>query len=235
MSMSPKSPKGGEHQRRPHVTAPAQAKITVGSTTLELPVRDMSTAGAFLFASQAPADIGDVVQLELRAFEGKSSASLWAEVARTVPREGSEELLGFGLHFVRVTPEQEQAVDAVLRELLGGSGGQRRAYPRIVHQLDVSCSASRSVKAALRDLSEGGAGLWVDTALAPGEPVALGLPRPGAPPLDVTGTVRSCSENPGVYRYVVGIELSLDAPEAKEGLRAYLNDVLRGAQATRRP
>ncbi len=69
----------------------------------ELPVRDVSLGGAFVYVHRMPAELGELVDLSLAVREGQPSVGLRAELVRTVPAPEGHWLLGVGLHFVDVT------------------------------------------------------------------------------------------------------------------------------------
>lgn len=221
--------KTAEQRKHPRISAPAVARLRKDSgEEFELPVRDISLGGVFVYVHQAPAAIGEQVDLALALREGPPSVRLRAELVRTVPSPEGHWLLGVGLHFVDVTAEQRQGLERLLDEILKGDGGQRRAWPRISTRLDVWCSAAKSVRAVLRDISEGGVGLWLDRPVALGEALNIELDRPNAPSLKLTGVVRSFRQAPsGTLYHQVGVQFEGLTDERRDELHQFLVKLLR--------
>jgi len=157
----------------------------------EVPVRDVSLGGIFLLTTASICDVGQVIDLELTTVNREGGFLVRAEAVRSVldPNKGSQ--LGIGFQFVDLRPEQQEMLRRFLADLLSGSGGQRRAYPRISHRVLVQCTAMREVRAVLRDISVGGARLFVEVPLAVGERIALTLERDRGAPLRLVAQVVS--------------------------------------------
>src|SRR5688572_24373638 len=157
----------GSHELRSHprISAPMRAYVHPrgGGRPFEVPVRNISEGGIFLLASTPLCQVGEVIDLELAPPEGGSGFLVQAEAVRSVmaPERGRE-LLGMGFQFSNLRPEQQRVLHGFVAKLLEGNGGERRAYPRVSHRVVVQCTAVREVKAVLRDLSLGGARLFVE-------------------------------------------------------------------------
>lgn len=165
-----------EQRASPRISAPVRACL-IGSdgTRSEVPVRDLGMGGLFVFTPYLIAQVGDRRELEIGTPDGSYFLRIEAEATRATASAESNQLVGLGFQFVDVTSEQNARLSELLSRLLKGSGGDKRAYPRISHQAEVTLSAGLEVKCILRDLGLGGAGLWVDTPLAVGQAVVLHL------------------------------------------------------------
>ena len=195
---------------------------------MELPVRDVSLGGVFLFTRELPAPIGELLQVEVHLPASTYVVKLSAEVVRSVESQTPGELLGVGLRFVDPTPEQRLALDSLMLKLLEGSGGERRAYPRISHQVAVRCTSAPGLTAILRDLSHGGCGLWVDRPVPFGTTLTLEITRQGKPPLTLPGIVVAPSPaRPGEPYSQVGIRFQSMTPDRQAELDRYLEDLVR--------
>ncbi len=214
-----------ELRAHPRIRAPARAFWLAPAGRTELPVRDISLGGLFLQAPPQRLQIGDELWLELSLTDGTQTVQVQAQVVREVvaPREEC----GFGLRFLQVTPAVRTQLEALLRQLLAGPGGERRAYPRISHRITVACTGSREVRALVRDLSLGGAGLWLDTPLAMEERIVMQLHRPSGPPLELNARVVSTRWAMDDEAYdQAGVEFVDLTDVQRAGLREYLLQLL---------
>jgi c-di-GMP-binding flagellar brake protein YcgR len=184
-------PVGHEMRAHSRISAPMRAQVHPrGGRPYEVPVRDISEGGIFLLTSTPICRVGEVIDLELARADGSGGFLLQAEAVRSVLAPGQgRDILGMGFQFVDLRPEQLQMLRAFIAGLLEGSGGARRAYPRVSHRVVVQCTAVRRVGAVLRDLSLGGARLFVEVPLAVGERVALELDLERAGPIRLIGQV----------------------------------------------
>ena len=178
-----------EQRAHPRVAAPVRAELIHGPLPrTALAVRDISEGGLFLLSGEPLADLDDVLTLELSMPNGALAVTLKARVVRESRRQDGT-FIGNALQFVEISPQQGAGLAALIVALLNGPGGDRRAHPRVAQRVEVICSGSSDVQGVLRDISLGGAGLWVDTPLAVGEKVTLKLSRPPEPALQVPAKV----------------------------------------------
>jgi hypothetical protein len=220
-----------EQRAHPRIAAPATVWVTTSSgRRFELPARDVSLGGVFLYVSLPFAPVGETVKLELGLPAGGLTAPLEATVVRTVAApDDSSQLLGVGLQFRPLSAGQRTAVSAFLNRLLAGPGGQRRAYPRVAHRLRVTCTGKADVRAVVRDLSVGGASLWLEAPVAVGESLGLELSHGQGASLRLTATVidtRWAREGEPYDQARVRFEHPDDS--GKEALRAFLSTLARG-------
>jgi hypothetical protein len=142
------------------------------------------------------------------------------------PEEGSG-LLHLRLQFANTPPEQQERLGQLLLKLLQGPGGMRRAYPRISHRLVVNCAAAEDSRAIVRDISLGGAGMWMEHPLEVGEEVMLEMARRGKAPLSIPAVVVSFRPaRDGEPYHFVGVKFSELEPHLKEEFRAFLFSLL---------
>jgi c-di-GMP-binding flagellar brake protein YcgR len=168
-------PPGQDKRAHPRLSAPVRAFVlSPDGRRAEYPVRDLSAGGLFIFTTVTSVKVGDRLRLELSPLDRDLPVQLDAQVARLVPPE-PERPGGLGLYFVDVLPAAQTALKALLHHLLHGKGGERRAYPRVAHRVAVECTGAKDVRGVLRDLSLGGAGLFVEAPVALGERVTLRL------------------------------------------------------------
>ena len=225
MSRGPKQQE--ELRAHPRISAPARAfLISETKGRVELPVRDVSRGGIFLFTPEGLMQVGEEVQLEVGLPDGSFTLQLWGLVVRQLLAPKGE--AGVGLKFVRLTPEIDERLVDLLRRLIDGGGGKRRAYPRISHRVSVWCTGSKEVRALLKDLSLGGAGLWLDTPLAVEEQVTMQLHRAdGSGTLELKARVVSTrwamDDDPYDQAGVEFVDLN---DSQRNALKEYLNRLL---------
>jgi len=219
-------------ERRVHrrIAAPARAHIVrADGSRLELPVRDVSLGGIFLFTKELPAPVGDTVTLEIHLPASTYVARVDAEIVRSV-EEPAGQLLGIGCRFMEPSPDQRLALQLLLTHLLEGAGGERRAYPRVSHRVALKCSSRPPFSVFLRDLSHGGAGLWVDEPLDVGSALTIEIDRSPKDPLSLAGTVTSCAPREKGEPYVgLGLRFENVSPQRQAELDAYLEALVRGS------
>lgn len=204
----------------PRVCAPARAFVRLlGGKVEELPVRDISRGGLFLHASPGLFEVGQKLELEVELLDQSVRHPFSATVVRV--QDGPPELSGFGLRFDAPESSAGEAMPALLRGLITGPGGKRRAHPRIAWRVEVSCTGVKQVPAVLRDLSLGGAGLWLKAPLAMEERVVVALNQEGQPPLQLPAKVVSTrwalNEESFDQAGVEFVDLSGDQRAALEG------------------
>jgi c-di-GMP-binding flagellar brake protein YcgR len=222
-------PGGAELRAHTRISAPVRAFVhPAEGRPYEVPVRDISLGGVFLLTPKQICNVGEAVNVELAAPDATGGFLLRAEAVRSVLSTESESgLLGMGFQFVEMRHEQQEALKSLITLLLAGGGGERRAYPRVSHRVAVQCTSVRQVRAVLRDLSVGGARLFVEVPLAVGERIAVELERNQGGPLrlvaQVVSTQWSRPEEPYDQAGVQFIDMN-DAAEAE--LRAYLAGLL---------
>jgi c-di-GMP-binding flagellar brake protein YcgR len=221
-------PAGEELRAHPRIAAPMRAFVhPKEGRPYELPVRDVSVGGLFLLTTSAICQVGEVIDVELAEPNAAGGFLVKAEAVRAVMVPEGEHQLGIGFQFVDLRPEQQEALRRFVSGLLDKSGGERRAYPRVSHRVAVQCTAARGVRAILRDISAGGARLFVEVPLAVGERIALELQRDRGAPLRLIGQVVSTywarPEEPYDQAGVQFVDLT-EATRAE--LRAYLGHLL---------
>lgn len=218
-----------ELRAHPRIAAPARAFLLSGARgSRELPVRDLSLGGMLLLAPPGLFTVGEESSLELTLPDGGFTVPVRARAVREAI--GPEGEAGVGLKFVDPDAVTRNQLAELMRRLLSGTGGNRRAYPRISHRVSVTCAGAKKVRALLKDLSLGGAGLWLDTPLAMEEVVTLSLDRDGTSPLElrarVVTTRWAMDDDPYDQAGVEFVDLD-------EGLRLALRDYLMGLLGVR--
>jgi hypothetical protein len=221
-------PIGKEKRAYPRIVAPATAHLLRGEERLEYPVRDISRSGVFLFTSELPAPLGEPVEVELGLDDAGTPLRLPAEVVRSVAVEGAEgALLGVGLEFVGLTEAQVAGLSELLTRIALGRGGQRRAYPRIACRLEVWCTTQQRRRCLVKDLSRGGAGLWLEDTPELGQPIHLELVATGGQMLQVEGRVVSAeSPAPGQPYARIGVKFTPLSSEQRDELDRFLLTLL---------
>ncbi len=192
----PFPPKGVFHlpERRayPRIAAPVRAFVLREEDRFEVPVRNISRSGLFIFTPKPIAEIGDELALDLQLGDDPPAATVRAEIVHTVPApEPGSGLLGIGLSFTKLTANQQQQIDRLLGRLMDGSGGGRRAYPRIAHRLDAWCTTTERMRGVLRDISASGVGLWLETPVPLGLRITVEIERDGREPMKLVGKIVS--------------------------------------------
>jgi c-di-GMP-binding flagellar brake protein YcgR len=221
-------PSAEELRAHPRIAAPMRAFVHPREgRPYELPVRDISLGGIFLLTATALCRMGEVIDLELARPDAAGGFLVRAEAVRSVMAPEKDDQLGIGFQFVDLRPEQQEALRKFVAGLLDQGGGQRRAYPRVSHRVAVQCTAVREVRAVLRDISVGGARLFLEVPLAVGERIGLELERDRGGTLRLIGLVVSTywakPEEPYDQAGVQFIDMT-DA--ARSELRAYLGQLL---------
>lgn len=210
----------------PRISAPARAFVRLPQGRVEeLPVRDISRGGLFLHAPVELLEVGQKVELEVELLDKTARHPFRATVVRVQP--GAPEVSGFGLRFERDESENGTALNELLRGLVQGPGGKRRAHPRVSWKARVHCTGVREVPAVLRDLSLGGAGLWLQAPLAMEEEVVVALDREDAEPLELPARVVSTrwAMNDASFDQA-GVEFLKLSEEKRAGLESFLLNVL---------
>lgn len=165
-----------ELRAHPRIVAPARAFLLSGPRgRRELPVRDLSLGGLLLLAPPGVFRVGEEHALELTLPDDSFVVPVRARAVREAI--GPEGEAGVGMKFVDPDAVTRNQLAELMRRLLAGTGGNRRAYPRISHRISVECVGAKKVRALLKDLSVGGAGLWLDTPVAMEEELTLILHR----------------------------------------------------------
>ncbi len=215
-----------ERRAHPRIAAPLRAYVLKGPIErVELPVRDISKRGLFLYTPTPPAPVGSNIEVELVTPEGTLSLVLTGRIVRAVMSH--EDFQGIGVEFVEVTDQQRERLDELLKRLVAGSGGRRRAHPRIARQLTVRCSGSREARAILRDISQGGASLWTDFLPQEGDAVTLKLDVTRGGALELPGRVVFAeAASDGEPYHQVGIRFEGLNQKAFARLEAFLPSLL---------
>jgi len=213
-------------ERRAHarIAVPLDVRVLAGKKELELPARDISRSGIFLFSPNPPGQVGTVITLRLSLTAGIKPVEVKAEIVRVVldPEDKKGGVLGFGAHFVELTPAKERDLLNLLDRAMLGRGSRRRIYPRVYHLIEVRARSKTELRAILQDIGEGGVGLNLDRSLPVDEEVALEIARGrGEPPLKLQGWVTSCAgAGQGAFR--VGLRFSRITQPVRAELQAFL-------------
>jgi c-di-GMP-binding flagellar brake protein YcgR len=219
-----------EQRAFPRVAAPVKAQLVLpDGRRAEVPVRDISAGGLFLFSEVPIAAVGALVWLELEKPNDASLLPVRATVVRheRASKDPEAHLVGQGLRFELATAEERASLDELVAQLLAGSGGKRRGYPRIAHRIEVACPDVEHLHAVLRDLSLGGAGLWLDTPVANGQQLTIERPRAGRAPLRLTGKVVSTVWAPSAAPYdQAGVQFQNLSDSTAAELKDYLAELL---------
>jgi hypothetical protein len=196
----------------------------------ELVVRDISRRGIFLYTKESLGASGTTVTLKLALTPGIKPLTLRAEVVRSVreePIKQDSKLLGVGLRFLTIGPEQDAQLLELLDRAMLGRGTNMRAYPRVYHLIEVICRTKFQARALMRDIGEGGVGLTIDQELATNEEVTLELST-DKEPLRLQGWAVSCEklgDKPGLFR--VGLRFGRIPPNVRRALLDYLKGLYR--------
>src|SRR3954462_15044881 len=212
----------------PRISAPMRAFVhPKEGRPYELPVRDVSQGGVFLVTTSEICRIGDVIDVELAEPDAAGGFLVKAEAVRSVMVPGKEDQLGIGFQFVDLRSQRQEALRRFVGGRLSGAGGQRRAYPRVSHRVAVQCTAVREVRAVLRDISVGGARLFIEAPLAVGERIALELERDRGSPLRLIGQVVSTYwARPDEPYDQAGVQFVDMTDAVRDELRTYLGQLL---------
>jgi c-di-GMP-binding flagellar brake protein YcgR len=213
-------------ERRAHarIAVPLIVRVLAGKKELELQARDISRSGIFLFSRDPPGQVGTVLTLRLALTAGIKPVEVRAEIVRVVldPEDKKGGVLGFGAHFVELTPEKEQALLNLLDRAMLGRGSLKRIYPRVYHLIEVKARSKTELRAILQDIGEGGVGLNLERPLQLDEEVALEINRSrGEAALKLQGWVVSCVGTPsGSFR--VGLRFGRIPGPMRTELQAFL-------------
>jgi len=228
----PFPPKGVFHlpERRAHprIAAPVRAFVLREEDRFEVPVRNISRTGLFIFTPKPLAEVGDELVLDLQLGDDPPAATVRAEVVHSVPasQEGGG-LLGMGLVFAKLTANQQQQIDRLLARLMDGSGGGRRAYPRIAHRLDAWCTTTERMRGVLRDISASGVGLWLEAPCPLGQRITVEIERDRGSPMKLVGKIVSVTTpSAGAPFLSVGVQFEPMDEAQKEELQDFLHALL---------
>jgi c-di-GMP-binding flagellar brake protein YcgR len=218
-------------ERRAHarIAVPLNVRVAAGKKELDLSARDVSRSGIFLFSRNPPGEVGTVLQLRLSLAAEIKPVEVRAEIVRVVLDAEDEKgaVLGFGAHFVELTPAKERDLVNLLDRAMLGRGSLRRIYPRVYHLIEVRARSKGDLRAILQDIGEGGVGLTLDRSLPIDEEVALEISRAkDEPPLKLQGRVASCAgAGPGAFR--VGLRFAKLQGASRDELQAFLKKLYR--------
>ena len=204
-------------------------QVIDGKREQELSVRDVSKSGIFLYCKQPPGEVGTLITLRLSLVAGLKPVEVKAEIVRIVlDADHGDEVLGFGAHFVEMSPEREAELLNFLDRAMLGRGSLRRIYPRVYHSIEVRCRSRTELKALVRDIGEGGAGLTVDRELQIGEEVTLEISQDGQHPLWLHGNVLTCVRGDGpTPSFRIGLRFSQLTTEERDALKGYMKGLYR--------
>lgn len=215
-------------EKRAHarVAALINARVLSGSTETELPARDISKAGIFLQTKEKLGPVGGRVSLKLALMAGIRPIVVNAEIARIA----SGAMTGYGLRFVfeDEAAQTAQVVDLIDRAMLG-PGIDKRAWPRVYQLVPVTVRAKVEIMGVLRDLCEGGAGLYVQSPLAVNDELTIDIARSVTnPAITLTGYVCAAEPSPierDVFR--VGVRFTRLSPTIRTQLLEFLKQQYR--------
>lgn len=216
------------YERRAHarIAVPIIVRVVDGKKGQELLARDISRSGLFLLSSDPPGQVGTVLTLRLALTAGIKPVEVRAEIVRVVldPEDRKGGVLGFGAHFVDLSPEQERNLLNLLDRAMLGRGNMRRIYPRVYHLIEIRARSKTELRAVLRDIGEGGVGLTLDRALLIDEEVALEISRgKGEPMLKLQGWVASCvALGSGMTSFRIGLRFGRMSAPVRADLQAFL-------------
>jgi len=219
------SPPLSPMERRAHarIAVPLNVRVLAGKKELELAARDISRSGIFLFSPNPPGQVGTVLTLRLSLTAGIKPVEVKAEIVRVVldPVDKKGGVLGFGAHFVELTPAREQDLLNLLDRAMLGRGSMRRIYPRVYHLIEVRARSKTELRAILQDIGEGGVGLNLDRPMQLDEEVALEIARAREGPLKLQGWVTSCTgSGQGTFR--VGLRFGRITQPVRVELQSFL-------------
>jgi c-di-GMP-binding flagellar brake protein YcgR len=219
-------------ERRAHarVAVPINVRVVVGAKEIELPVRDISKRGIFLYTKEPPAMVGAPLTLKLAMTAGIKPLTIHAKVVRIVMEAdiGLTTTLGMALRFVDLDVAGEKSLMDLIDRAMLGNGTKMRAFPRVYHLLEIACKTRRQMRALVRDIGEGGMGMTVDDKISVNEEISLEILRPGEAPLRLTGwavTAEPITDKPGHTR--VGLRFARIPPNIRRDLQAYLKKLYR--------
>lgn len=213
-------------ERRAHarLAVPLHVRVLAGKKEVELAARDISRSGIFLFSPHPPGPVGTVISLRLSLTAGIKPVDVKAEIVRVVldPEDKKGGVLGFGAHFVELSPGKEQDLLNLLDRAMLGRGSMRRIYPRVYHLIEVRARSKTELRAILQDIGEGGVGLNLDRPMQIDEEVALEIARGrGEQALKLQGFVTSCvGTGQGAFR--VGVRFGRITQPVRADLQAFL-------------
>jgi c-di-GMP-binding flagellar brake protein YcgR len=212
-------------ERRAHarIAVPLHVRVLDGKKEVELAARDISRSGIFLFSPNPPGSVGTVLTLRLSLTAGIKPVEVKAEIVRVVLDAADKKggVLGFGAHFVELTPAKEKDLLNLLDRAMLGRGSQKRIYPRVYHLIEVRARSKTELRAILRDIGEGGVGLNLDRPLPLDEEVALEIARTREPPLKLQGWVTSCVSG-GQSTFRVGLRFGRISQPVRADLQTFL-------------
>jgi hypothetical protein len=218
-----------EKRASARIAVPITARLIVGSQETELSIRDISKGGLFLYATKAPGLLGGAVTLKLGLSSGIRPVLVHGTIARIIPDpSGHGRILGIGIRFAGNDAATERAVVELIERAMLGPGTGNRAFPRVYYLVEVVCRTKAELKAMMRDIGEGGAGLTVDRAMFPNEEVTVEV-RGGKPgeTLRLKAIVVSCEAVPGhPTDHRVGVRFTHQTAETRKRLKAFISTLV---------
>lgn len=219
-------------EKRAHarVAVPINARLLTGSQETELPVRDVSVGGIYLYTRRPPGGLGTPVRLKLALNAGIKPIVVSGKIVHLEPDPMGDkgDVLGIGVQFDPGGPEQDKALVALLDKAMLGRGTNNRAYPRVAYLLEVTCRSKQELRAVMRDVGEGGMGLTIERGFGKDDEVTVEVGYGGGLPVKLPGWVVSCEpliRQPGSFR--VGVRFGKLSPPVRAQLLKILEALYR--------
>ncbi len=208
---------------------PVKVDLKIAGQSISLLARDISRGGIFLFTTFV-VDVDSKVGVVLHPPDGGEPLELAGEVVRLVeaPQEEGGGLQGIGVQWGTLSPANERRLDQLMHQLLwGGSGGDRRAHPRLAAMLNIVCRTDQDINALVRDISQGGMLMTVHRPIALGSEVEVQVDVPPAPSVSLRARVRRCERPKNQIPFSIGLEFDIQSEQVRDALHVLIKQLAR--------
>lgn len=163
-------PSEGRGQPRIQAQVPVQIADSGSNQFRRALLANLSWGGALIYCDDEPGGVGDLLDVEL-PYHHSDSIRIESEIARVTHEEDGRFLVA--VRFSSVSPEAEDHLEKLLEMLLSGTGGGRRAHPRLAQRLEIYFDDPADIRATLEDISHGGLAVTVPYSFSVNQSVQL--------------------------------------------------------------
>jgi len=163
-------PSEGRGQPRIQAQVPIRIAAVGSDQSRRALLVNLSWGGALIRCEDEPGDVGDLLEVEL-PYHHSDLIRIESEILRVTPEEAARYLVA--VRFSSVSPKAEDHLEKVLEMLLSGTGGGRRAHPRLAQRLEIYFDDPADIRATLEDISHGGLAVTVPYSFSVNQSVQL--------------------------------------------------------------
>lgn len=222
MPNRPALPSEGRGQPRIQAQVPIRIAGAGSTQPRRALLANLSWGGAQIHCEDEPGGAGDPLEVELPYHHG-DSIRIESEILRVTLEDDGRYLVA--VRFSSVSPKAEAHLENVLEMLLSGTGGGRRAHPRLAQRLEIYFDDPADIRATLEDISHGGLSVTVPYSFTVSQSVQLTVYGPaGIGELRLRARVMHQElENGKVPLYRVGLKFEHPAGDLQKLVDHFLH------------